>query len=180
MHCKLIYLARLHGILHPRILEWVAIPFSRGSSWSLIDSWESNTGLLHCRQILYCLSHQGSPRIKKRFTQLEKRKLTWLLRLKSHGRISLVLRHLFKTLFPSFVERWFLEVHSTQCPQEGQEGGCEGFLQGMVFPFLACFLVPARQYLSFFFHFYAFKCIFLWSESLAGEIAQALNFSLQT
>ena len=22
-----------------------------------------NTGLLHCRQILYCLSHQGSPRI---------------------------------------------------------------------------------------------------------------------
>ena len=40
-----------------RILEWVAIPFSRGSSWPR----ESNLGLLHCRQILYHLSHQGSP-----------------------------------------------------------------------------------------------------------------------
>ena len=38
------------GILEARILEWVAIPFST----------ESNLGFLHCRQILYCLSHQGS------------------------------------------------------------------------------------------------------------------------
>ena len=38
----------VHGILQARILEWVAIPFSRGSP-----------GLLHCRQILYCLTHQG-------------------------------------------------------------------------------------------------------------------------
>ena len=36
-----------HGILQARILEWVAISFSRGSSQ------ESNPGLLHCRQILY-------------------------------------------------------------------------------------------------------------------------------
>ena len=35
------------GILQARILEWGAIPFSRGC-------------LLHCRQILYCPSHQGS------------------------------------------------------------------------------------------------------------------------
>jgi len=42
----------VHGILQARILEWVAIPFSRGSSWS--------RDLLHCRQILYCLCHQGS------------------------------------------------------------------------------------------------------------------------
>ena len=45
----------VHGILQVRILEWVAIPFSRGSSGS-------NLGLLHCRQILYHLIHQGSPR----------------------------------------------------------------------------------------------------------------------
>ena len=32
------------GILQARILEWIAFPFSRGSSW-----------------ILYHLSHQGSP-----------------------------------------------------------------------------------------------------------------------
>ena len=35
----------------PRILEWVAYPFSSGSS----------PGLLHCRRILYQLSHPGSP-----------------------------------------------------------------------------------------------------------------------
>ena len=40
----------VHGILQARILEWVAIRFSRGS----------NPGLLHCREILYHLSHQGS------------------------------------------------------------------------------------------------------------------------
>ena len=41
----------VHKILQARILQWVAIP--RGSSW-LRD-------LLHCRQILYLLSYQGSP-----------------------------------------------------------------------------------------------------------------------
>ena len=46
----------VHGILQARILEWVVIPFSRGPSQP-----ESNPGLPHCRQILYCLSHQGSP-----------------------------------------------------------------------------------------------------------------------
>ena len=38
----------IHGILQAGILEWVAIPFSRGSS-------------LHCRQIIYHVSHQGNP-----------------------------------------------------------------------------------------------------------------------
>ena len=43
----------VHGILQARILEWVAMPLSRGSS----QTQESNLGLLHCRQILYCLNH---------------------------------------------------------------------------------------------------------------------------
>ena len=43
----------VHGIL-----QSVALPFSRRSS-----PQGSNPGLLHCRQILYCLSHQGNPRI---------------------------------------------------------------------------------------------------------------------
>ena len=109
----------VHGILQARILEWVAISFSRGSSWlrdrtwvscitgrfftiwatsesesrsvvpdslqphGLYSPWNSpakntgegihsflqgifltqgsNPGLLHYRQILYHLSHQGSP-----------------------------------------------------------------------------------------------------------------------
>ena len=38
----------VHGILQARILEWVAIPFSKGS----FLTQGSNLGLLHCRQIL--------------------------------------------------------------------------------------------------------------------------------
>ena len=45
----------VHGILQASILEWVAVPFSRGSSWPRAQT----LGLLHCRQILYHLSHQG-------------------------------------------------------------------------------------------------------------------------
>ena len=47
------------GILQARILEWVAIPFFRGT----FLTQGSNPGLLHCRKILYCLSYQESPRI---------------------------------------------------------------------------------------------------------------------
>ena len=85
------------GILQARILEWVAFPFSRGSSqprdWTqvfrvvggffsaepqgkpkntavgslsliqwIFPTQGSNWGLLHCRQILYQLRHQGIPR----------------------------------------------------------------------------------------------------------------------
>ena len=45
----------VHGILQARILEWVAIPFSRRSSWS-----RDQTSFLQCSQILYRVSHQGS------------------------------------------------------------------------------------------------------------------------
>ena len=51
----------VHGILqNSRILEWVAIPFCNPE---IFPTQGSNPGLLHCRQILYHLSHQGSPRI---------------------------------------------------------------------------------------------------------------------
>ena len=46
------------GILQARMLELIAIPFSR-----IFPTQGSNPGLLHCRRILYQLSHQGSPRI---------------------------------------------------------------------------------------------------------------------
>ena len=42
--------ASVHGVSWARILEWVAIPFSRSCSQT------SNPDLLHCR-----LNHQGSP-----------------------------------------------------------------------------------------------------------------------
>ena len=88
----------VHGILQARILEWIAISFSRDlpdpgieprspaveadslpaeppgkpkntgvGSRSLLQgvfpTQGSNPGLPDCRQILYQLSHQGSPRI---------------------------------------------------------------------------------------------------------------------
>ena len=43
----------VHGILWARILEWVAISFSRGSSWPRDRTQGSNPGLLCWRQILY-------------------------------------------------------------------------------------------------------------------------------
>ena len=45
----------VHEILQARILEWVAVPFSRGSSTQGL-----NPRLLHCRRILYQWSYQGS------------------------------------------------------------------------------------------------------------------------
>ena len=47
----------VHSIFQARILEWVAISFSRG----IFPTQGSNPGLPHCRQIIYHLSHQGYP-----------------------------------------------------------------------------------------------------------------------
>ena len=43
----------VHGISQTKTLEWVAIPFSRGSS----QPRDQIPGLLHCRQTLCCLSY---------------------------------------------------------------------------------------------------------------------------
>ena len=47
----------VHGILQARILEWVAMPFTRGSSW---PRNQTRVFCVSCigRQILYHLSHQ--------------------------------------------------------------------------------------------------------------------------
>ena len=49
----------VHGILQARTLEWVSLSLLQG----IFPTQGSNPGLLHCRRILYQLSHQGSPRI---------------------------------------------------------------------------------------------------------------------
>ena len=46
----------IHGISQARVLEWVALSFSRGSS----RPRDQTRIYLHCRQILYHLSHQGN------------------------------------------------------------------------------------------------------------------------
>ena len=48
----------VHHIFQARILGWVTFPFSRGSS----PTQGLNSGLPHCRWILYQLSHNGSQR----------------------------------------------------------------------------------------------------------------------
>ena len=57
----------VHGILQARILEWVTISFSRGSSWP--RDWTRISciagSLLYCRQILYQLSQEGSPILRQ-------------------------------------------------------------------------------------------------------------------
>ena len=51
----------VHGIFQARVLEWVAISFSRISSQTRDRTRVSrNAGRRYCRQTLYCLSHQGS------------------------------------------------------------------------------------------------------------------------
>ena len=56
----------VHGIFQARVLEWVAISFSRESSWKIkskikIKTQGLNPGLPNYRQMLYRLSHQGKP-----------------------------------------------------------------------------------------------------------------------
>ena len=48
-----------HGSLQARILEWEAILFFQG----IFLTQGSNPDLLHCRQILYHLSHQRSSKL---------------------------------------------------------------------------------------------------------------------
>ena len=58
----------VHGILQARILEWVAVSFSRGSSWprdQTCVSYVSCTG----RWVLYHLCHLGSP--SKRYVHVQ-------------------------------------------------------------------------------------------------------------
>ena len=50
----------VHRTFQTRILKWVAISSSRGSSQPRDQTHVSCVSLLHCRQILYALSHWGS------------------------------------------------------------------------------------------------------------------------
>ena len=55
----------VRGILQARILEWAAMPSSRGPSHTGMEQ-----GLLHCRQILYCLSTREAPPLQVDDAQL--------------------------------------------------------------------------------------------------------------
>ena len=63
----------IHGILQARILEWVAISFSRAYSCHRDQTWIFWTG----RQILNCLSRWGSP-FWRRLLLLSRFSCVWL------------------------------------------------------------------------------------------------------
>ena len=48
----------VHGILQARVLEWVVIPFSRGSSWSRDQNLVSCIALYRVPCILTCVHHE--------------------------------------------------------------------------------------------------------------------------
>ena len=54
----------VNGILLARILEWVAVPFSR----RIFPTQGLYPGLPYCRQILYCMSHQSHHDLNKHTT----------------------------------------------------------------------------------------------------------------
>ena len=58
------------GILQAGILEWVAMPSSRASSLPRIES--ESPASLHCRWILYLLSHWGSPCVTSQQLKIRK------------------------------------------------------------------------------------------------------------
>ena len=49
----------VHDIPKARILKWVAVSSSRG----IFPTQGLDADLSHCRQVLYCLSHQRSPQV---------------------------------------------------------------------------------------------------------------------
>ena len=51
----------VHEILQARILEWIGLPFSSPGIFLTQGSNPCLLHLLHCRHILYPLSHLGSP-----------------------------------------------------------------------------------------------------------------------
>ena len=76
----------VHGILQARILEWLAMPSSRG----IFPTQESNPGLPHCRQILSCLSHQ---RRLREVINTDKVKFSCLLPCETHHDGELLKKH---------------------------------------------------------------------------------------
>ena len=72
---------QLCDFLQARILEWVAFPFSRGSSqprdWTQVSRIAGRFFFYFCRQILYQLSHKGSPRILEWVAYPFSRRFSW-------------------------------------------------------------------------------------------------------
>ena len=74
----------VHGIFQGRILEWVAISFSRG----IFPIQESKLGLLHCRKILHRPTYEGSPFFREAYFILWVWKMVILINHHVHSYVS--------------------------------------------------------------------------------------------
>ena len=66
----------VHGIPQARILEWVAMPSSRGSSWSRDQTCISHVSCIG-RLVLYYWHHLGSPKYRVNTNKATKLKVTF-------------------------------------------------------------------------------------------------------
>ena len=110
----------VHGILQARILQWVAIPFSGGST----QPRDRTQRLPHCKQILYPLSHQGNPemflrapKISQKFVlfsykkgDVKLRRLNWYIKLhEKHCQVRSNTKAFFMLCLYSY-KMWFLKL----------------------------------------------------------------------
>ena len=96
----------IHGIFQAKVLEWVAISFSRGSSWPRDWTWVS----LHCRQMLYLLSHQGGPTSKSLLATCLHVKIQYLFKstVESFSLMKTFSPTHLEFLFPKFLQNFIL------------------------------------------------------------------------
>ena len=82
----------VHWILQARILEWEAIPFSRGSSQT-----GSNPGIPHCRRVLYQLSYQGTNWATREAPSISKRMDKEVIYINIYNFFIQIFRYRYKT-----------------------------------------------------------------------------------
>ena len=96
----------VHGILQARILEWRCHSLLQ----EIFLTQRSDPGLLPCRQILYCLSLQGSP-----IRSYYKPNFSWSLKVKGRTlyvflQFALVLNSMHSVDKMSRLQPWFFRV----------------------------------------------------------------------
>ena len=108
----------VHGVLQARILEWVAVSYSRASSQSRIWNCASCISCMG-KQILYCMHHLGSPTKPLLASKLIcpiAIPLLWLCLSRSYSqRQTIILRELFKPIETVFSSVQFSSI-TQSCP----------------------------------------------------------------
>ena len=116
MHCSSPGFSIL-GILQARIPEWLAMLFSRGSSWLNWIEQGLNLGLSRCRQIIYRLSHWVLTTIQTLPQHAQKRNIFFF--------------SLWDAIFQRKCSPWARQILSRHWTGLGKAGIC---LQGSISP----------------------------------------------